>query len=1078
MRITFLILMAFSLTGFGQSINTTFGKNKVQYHDEFKNWWQYESNNFITYWYNSAKNVAQPTILMAEMDYDAIQSILQHRINDKIEIIVYTDISDLKQSNIGTEETFVNKTGETKIAGNKMFVYFDGNHQNLRKKIREGIAGVYFNNMLLGTNLQETIQNAVLLNIPDWYKDGIISYAASPWNSKIENQFRELWHRNSKFNNFDKLVQEHPRVAGHSMWFFIDQSYGRASIANLLYLTKISRSVENSFEYILNERLKDIKEEWADYYKGYFNSEKGKYTDNQNARKIKIDSKKDIPVSLTKLSPDGKQLIYVTNKLGKINIFVKDLRTGKEKRIFKYGYKNIFQETDFNYPLVAWHPNGKEISIIYQKKNTIRLLKYQVDIDEKMEQIMPNEFQRIYSISYKNDFNYVFSASTDGWSDLFYYDSKKRNQTRITQDFYDDLDANYVTFNGKRGILFSSNREEDTLQTLSFDTILPLRNFDIFFLPDGEMKAEKLTFTPTSNERWPMIYNGNHVVFTGDQTGIVNTYIYKPGSMIPQPLSNLDRHIISHSAVPGSDIYIKSYYKDDEFRILKETLSPDQMVKPTPTLSAKALNPHPTKNTPIVLPEPKYTDIIIEDGFLFQTEYDDPPIVEPLKIIPTDKIPPEIQDLNIAVYQKPTNPLEPYDNIRAVAANRKFSLNNFTTKLDNDLLFEGLETYTGDRQELLTTPLGFLVKANLKDIFEDHEIEVGGRIPTTFNGSEYFLIYENKKKRIDKTYALYRKSTKFTNETPAPGNLLTQSRKTSVLGMYQLKYPFDIYRSVRATGSLRFDKYLQLSTENQTFNAPAINEKRLSLKLEYIYDNTYDFSVNIKQGTRYKFFTEIINAFNLEFIDGVNLDLSKGFTTIVGLDARHYIPVLDKSILALRGASATSFGSQRMLYYLGGVENWLFPSFNQNVPVSSDTDFAYKANAFQMRGFNNNIRNGSTFVVTNAELRVPFMQYILGKNRGNPFFRNMQIVGFFDAGLAWYGWSPFGKENPLNTLTVSSPPLIELEVEYFRDPLVMGFGTGLRTQLLGYFIKLDYGWGIETRRILKPRIYLSLGYDF
>jgi hypothetical protein len=42
----------------------------------------------------------------------------------------------------------------------------------------------------------------------------------------------------------------------------------------------------------------------------------------------------------------------------------------------------------------------------------------------------------------------------------------------------------------------------------------------------------------------------------------------------------------------------------------------------------------------------------------------------------------------------------------------------------------------------------------------------------------------------------------------------------------------------------------------------------------------------------------------------------------------------------------------------------------------------------------------------------------------------------------------------------------------------MGYGVGLRTQLFGYFIKADYAWGIETRTVQKPKIFLSLGLDF
>ena len=44
--------------------------------------------------------------------------------------------------NIGLGIDWQNTGGVTKLVNNKMLVYFDGNHQNLRRQIRQGIAGV------------------------------------------------------------------------------------------------------------------------------------------------------------------------------------------------------------------------------------------------------------------------------------------------------------------------------------------------------------------------------------------------------------------------------------------------------------------------------------------------------------------------------------------------------------------------------------------------------------------------------------------------------------------------------------------------------------------------------------------------------------------------------------------------------------------------------------------------------------------------------------------------------------------------------------------------------------------------
>ena len=668
------------------------------------------------------------------------------------------------------------------------------------------------------------------------------------------------------------------------------------------------------------------------------------------------------------------------------------------------------------------------------------------------------------------------SASLDGFSDLFMYKSKNRNYERLTNDFYDDLDAEYIVLNDQKGILFSSNRTTNSIQEMKLDTILPLDNFDIFFLADGASETKKITQTLQFNERYPYLMGANKMVFTGDATGIINTYVHDITTGKTHPVSNLDRNIIRHHAVKGHEKYISTYYKDGMYKFYEENIEPDKVVIPQMTQSA--LSSEIISLPIVVVPEkPKANENIIDDKFKFQSQFDDPPVLDPIKVRQQQTEENKFQ-LNINNTPVSKKQIEPYNNTRAIAANNKFALTNITTKLDNDLLFEGLESYTGDRQQLLTTPMGFLFKANVKDLFEDYVLEGGVRIPTSFNGSEYFLVFDNKKSRIDKRIALYRKSNEYNTQIEPNQNFLTRSKKTSILGFYQMRYPFDIYRSIRATSTLRFDKFLQLSTENNSFESPAVNEKRLSLKIEYIYDNTHDVALNIKNGTRYKFYVEAINQFDLQVIDGFKFDLSKGFTGIIGFDARHYIPLLKNSLLALRASGATSVGSQKMLYYLGGVENWFFPKFDNSIPVRNDADFAYKVNAFHLRGFNNNIRNGATFVLTNAELRIPFMQYILGKNRGASFLKNMQIVGFYDAGLAWHGVGPFSPENPLNKVKISSPPLIDLEIEYFRDPLVMGYGVGLRTQLLGYFVKADYAWGVETRKIQDPKFYLSFGLDF
>jgi len=216
---------------------------------------------------------------------------------------------------------------------------------------------------------------------------------------------------------------------------------------------------------------------------------------------------------------------------------------------------------------------------------------------------------------------------------------------------------------------------------------------------------------------------------------------------------------------------------------------------------------------------------------------------------------------------------------------------------------------------------------------------------------------------------------------------------------------------------------------------------------------------------------------NISLGQPVEFNLSKGFMTVVGADARHYTPIGKYAVWANRFAAATNFGSERTLYYLGGVESWLGPQFNQDTPTPPN-NYAFTAVAANLRGFRYNARNGTSFALFNSELRLPIFNMISAGRIKYKMIRNFQLTAFFDAGAAWHGLTPFSEENIINTLTLESPPTVVVNVQYFRDPLIYGYGIGARTSLFGYFVKVDYGWGVETRIVQKPRIYLSFGMDF
>ena len=245
--------------------------------------------------------------------------------------------------------------------------------------------------------------------------------------------------------------------------------------------------------------------------------------------------------------------------------------------------------------------------------------------------------------------------------------------------------------------------------------------------------------------------------------------------------------------------------------------------------------------------------------------------------------------------------------------------------------------------------------------------------------------------------------------------------------------------------------------------------------MEFVHDKSKEVQMNIRDGFRYKMFFEYFRNFSEKRANLYN----------IGYDVRHYF-ILHKNILwANRISGASSFGQRKIAYYLGGVDSWINPKFDNTIPVDQNNNYAFQAIATNMRGFPINTRNGNSFMVINSELRVPLFSYLAKKPLKSPFLNNFQIVGFFDIGSAYKGLTPFAEENPFSTEIISpganngTNPVV-VTVNYFRNPTVFGFGGGFRTTLLGYFFRVDAGWGKDGQSAVnpKPLWYLSLSKDF
>jgi len=1068
----------------------TFGKNRVQY-EEFL-WTYYRFDNYDIYFYLGGTELAQYTARYVDKHLEEIEDRLDASLEDKIQFILFNNLSDLKQSNIGlVSEDQYNTGGITHIIGKKVFLYYDGNHQNFDRQIRAGIAQTIMNQMMFGGSVGSQIKNSTLYMLPDWYINGLVSYISEDWNPELDNQVKE-GILSGTYKRFNQLAGSEAVYAGHSFWNFIAEKYGRNTIPNIIYMTKVSKKIENGFLYILGVSYKSLIKEWLAFYQErYANADTGR-TPPEGSFLGKTKAK--TVYYQFKVSPDGRHVCYVTNQSGLYKVWLQDLTTGKKKKIIRGGWR-LEEKTDDTYPVLAWHPSGKVLAMIIEKRGRIFMYYYSPG-ERSLEHVDLFQFEKVIDISYSHDGkNMVMSAVQRGQTDLFIYNPGSNSYEQVTRDPYDDLYPRFI--NNSKEIVFSSNRISDTLKIENKYVPVDIQpKFDLFVYQVREKSSflRRITETPLANEIAPVEYEKNHIAYLSDENGICNRYIARFDSAISYvdtivhyryfsgsyPVTDFSRGIREHDVSPACGKYTQVIFHDKKFLLQLQDMPPVSdlpVLKPGPTSFMEAYYSRQSKAEAEKEDERKAQEEGTARKKGFSTVRESDVIREMQQEGKDGKIDIRNYKFDKQSYIKAGKESGDYTEIQVPLPGQKrygedqlpkrlnynveYYLDQVVTQIDFSYLNAAYQPFTGGNSPLFLNP-GFnaLLQVGVNDLLEDYRITGGVRLNANLVNNEYLISFANLRKRVDKELVLHRQTIEF-------DGINTIIRLHSHEAYYILKYPFSPVLCVKGTALYRNDMSVFLATDDQTLKEPNYYLNWASLKGELIYDDTKNLGLNLYQGTRFKLWGEYYQV--VEYADENMF--------VVGFDIRNYQKIHRNFIWANRFATSSSFGTNKLIYYMGGVDNWLFPDFNSETPIDYEQNYAYQTLATNMRGFDQNIRNGNSFAVINSELRFPVFRYLFNRPLKSDFLNNFQVIGFGDIGTAWTGPNPFSDDNYLYTNEIYQKPL-HVVVKVQKEPVVGGFGGGLRSRLLGYFVRADLAWGVEDMKVQPSVFYLSLSLDF
>jgi hypothetical protein len=1081
-----VIALIFSADANGQFYNghqMNFGKNRVQYFDYY--WSFYRFDDFDCYFNEYGRDLANYTADYATKKLEEIEDFFDYTLEKRLIFVIYNKQAEYKQSNIGLvtsdEETY-NTGGFSRIIKNKVMLYFEGDHESYNSQIAASITEVLVNEILYNADVKDRVTSSSVINMPDWFIKGLVRYVAEGWNYQADDRTRD-GIMSGKYRKISHLENEDAVNAGHSFWKFIGSRYGDALIPNIIYITKVYKNIDEGFLYVTGKKLKELLREWNNYYKEEYSGDRNLPGYDGNTLRS---SKKEQIYQQVRVSPDGQFIAYVTNDLGRKRIWLYNTVTGKNRIIFRAEPK-ISIESDKSYPVLAWHPSSKILSYINEEKAANVLYFYRIN-DKTTEERNLLYFDKILDFSYAPEGSrLVFSAVKDGITDIYIHTIASGTNEQITRDIADDLNPSFLR-NSPDEILFSSNRLSDTLSNNASPFEKTAMTFDLFTY-NTSAKGNVLTRLTEGKHSDRMLASettkGNFT-YVGNTNGILNRFSASFDSTISyidttthyryfidsKQVTNYDRNILDQSIANSSDTYGEILYSKSKYLIRKGLLSqskpvPENEIVTTSFRREDLKMLHKADSVEqlrqwLLEEDRKRRDTLTKP--LYEYYITNEPIDINHYIFEKEK-----QNYYEQLWRKDYMDIDLDTGGLDLPAIRiyetSFYNNYLVSQIDFSFLNNTYQIYSSGAP-YYNPGINGLIRFGIVDLFESYRVTGGLRLSANFDSNEYLVSVENLKGKFDKQLIFHRLA--FLGYS---GDTLY---KTHTHNLY-LSYakPLSPALALKGTLSYRNDRIVPLSTEMATLSMDNISRHWASLKGEVIYDNTRKRCINIYYGTRFKIFGEYYRE----------ITEKKSDMFVVGADFRTYTKIHRELIWANRFAASSSWGPTKLVYYLGGVDNWMgyffrkYTMFDNSIPVNPDANYGFQALATNMRGFSQNVRNGNNFALFNSEIRWPVVRYLAGHPLRSNFLNSIQVVGFGDIGTAWTGATPWSGKNAYDNQTYENGP-VKVTLDANREPIVAGFGAGARVQLLGYFVRADWAWGIENNYILPKMFYLSFSLDF
>jgi hypothetical protein len=426
-----------------------FGKNQVRY-DKFE-WWTYETDHFVIYFYKDIEPHLERMAGYAESAYQHVSSELRHDLVQKIPLILFQTSSEFQQQNVIPGAAQENVGAFAEPTRHRIVMPMDEPPDLLYRLIVHELTHQFDYEIIPASLVRQST--------PLWIHEGLADYMTGQWRpldlmSVRDAAVADIIPKMSKLDGYSEVGGARMIYnLGHAIFEFIESRWGKEGLRQ--YLFSLRKSVigggEDAYEEAFKISADEFDQQFDKYLKDRFKPFRDKERPVDYGRNLAPDPEKSSFISALSAepSPSGDLIAVVTgNQRDREYDIV--LVSAKDGSVVRNLTKGFNQNMGFEFitlpggrgnsvPWMSWSASGDRLAYFVRTEKSRSLVLQNVLSREIEQKIDVKEVDDPESPDVSPDGRKaVFAGLQGGTGDIFTVDLQTGEVVNLTKDAFAD----------------------------------------------------------------------------------------------------------------------------------------------------------------------------------------------------------------------------------------------------------------------------------------------------------------------------------------------------------------------------------------------------------------------------------------------------------------------------------------------------------------------------------------------------------------------------------------------------------------------------------------------------------------